>query len=112
MMSDYPSPAHDAVEHARLDQLVDLLAAGADVEEMRDGLSLLAHAVDTEADAVLQNGGELSVELTAAVLAAGADPLRNTGGWRQESARDLAVRMGHTLAVELFDAWIRDHAQH
>jgi hypothetical protein len=111
-MSDYRSPAHDAVEHGRLDELVDLLEAGADVEEMQDGLSLLEHAVDAEEDEVAQNGGELSVDLTAAVLAAGADPLRNTGGWRQESARDMAVRRGHALAVELFDAWIRDHAQH
>jgi hypothetical protein len=110
-MSDYWSPAHDAVEHGRLDELVSLLEAGADVEEIQGGLSLLQHAVDTEADDVAQNGGELSVELTAAVLAAGADPLRNTGTWRQETARDMAVEMGHTLAVELFDAWIRDHAQ-
>jgi hypothetical protein len=111
-VSDYYSPTHDAVEHEQLDRLVELLAGGFDAEEVWGGLSLLQHAIDQEMILVYNAGQELSVGLTAAVLAAGADPLRNTGGWRQESARDMAVRMGHTLAVELFDAWIRDHAQH
>jgi hypothetical protein len=107
-VSDYYSPAHDAVEHEQLDRLVELLNGGFDAEEMWGGLSLLQHALDQEM-IMVDDGEELSAEMTAAILAAGADPLRNTGGWRQESARDMAVRRGHTLAVELFDAWSRDH---
>jgi hypothetical protein len=108
-MNDYYSPAHQAVEHEQLGELIEQLSNGADPEEFWGGLSLLQHALDAEMIAH-EDGEPLQGRLTAAVLAAGADPLRPVdAGWRQESARDMAIRIGHHVAVEMFDTWARKH---
>ncbi|MDT0266075.1 ankyrin repeat domain-containing protein [Streptomyces sp. DSM 44915] len=87
--------------------LRDALDAGADVEEAQFGTSLLYDAVDVEGDGSLQRGTPLHVDMTAFLLARGADPTRrstSTGLTAEEGARIL----GHWLATELFEAWKRE----
>jgi hypothetical protein len=105
---DYFSPAHDAVEHENLAELVEQLRTGADPEEVWGGLTLLQHAIDAEVIAY-EDGQPLNADMTTAILSAGADPRRPKGPLK--SAQVMAVRRGHLLATELFDAWIRDHPE-
>lgn len=75
------SPAHLAVEQGDLPRLRDLLDAGHDVEEDNGhGWTLLRHAVDAEHDGHIQTGGPLHADVTAFLLARGADPLRPCNG--------------------------------
>src|SRR5258708_16063796 len=75
------SPAHLAVEHEDLPRLRDLLDAGHDVEDdSGDGWTLLRHAIDVEYDGHVQTGRPLHADLTAFLLARGADPLRTHNG--------------------------------
>jgi hypothetical protein len=98
------SPAHQAVELEDLPKLRDLLDAGHDVEDDDGtGWTLLFHAIDTEVDAHDQ-GGLLHVDVTAFLLARGADPMRSYQGI---PAIVEAETRGHWLAAEVMQSWIR-----
>jgi ankyrin repeat protein len=98
------SPAHDSVEFEDLPRLRELLDAGHDVEDdAGDGWSLLHHAIDIEHDSHLQTGEPLRVNVTAFLLARGADPLHRYNG---VTVLEDATRRGHWLAAELMRAWI------
>jgi hypothetical protein len=100
------TPAHDAVENEDLRQLRALLDGGVDVEEVDGGLTLLQHAIDIEIDGHVQTGEPLHVDMTAYLLARGADPLASSIGGGG-SALHMARLGGHWLAVALIDAHIR-----
>ena len=94
------SPAHLAVEQQDLPRLRDLLDAGHDVEDDDGhGWTLLRHAIDVEHDSRVQAGGPLHADVTAFLLARGADPLRPCNGMpvvaEAESPRALASRRDH-----------------
>lgn len=92
-------PAHHAVEHEDVEALARLLAEGADPNEVFGDMTLLTHAIDTEADAAHQNDQPLTVHTTAVLLAFGADPeLADPAG---HVPIDFAARYGHDLAVNL-----------
>jgi uncharacterized protein len=93
------SPAHLAVEHQDVDALRELLGDGWDPDE-RDaqGMPLLHHAIDIEADGAAQAGTPVSSALTATLLENGANPGIE---WDGQSALQLAVSYRHEAAVEL-----------
>jgi uncharacterized protein len=98
------TPAHIAVENEDLPELRRLLDAGADVQDPDEfGTTLLHRAVDAESDRTAQTGGPLHVDMTALLLAHGADPSARDG--KGQTPRDWAVSQRHWLAQELFDAW-------
>ncbi|GAB1644334.1 ankyrin repeat domain-containing protein [Krasilnikovia sp. MM14-A1259] len=101
------SPAHHAVEHEDLPRLRDLLDAGAgadgDGDGDGDGWTLLRHAIDVEHDGHVQTGEPLHADVTAFLLARGADPLRRYNGM---PVVEEAAICGHWLAVEIMNAWI------
>ncbi|MFC9329493.1 ankyrin repeat domain-containing protein [Kitasatospora sp. NPDC057015] len=97
------SPGHLAVEHEDLPRLRDLLDGGYDVEDdSGHGWTLLRHAIDVEIDGHVQSGEPLHVDVTAFLLARGADPLRTTNGC---SPAAEAQARGHWLAADLIRAW-------
>jgi hypothetical protein len=97
------SPAHFAVEQEDLPRLRDLLDAGHDVEDDDGhGWTLLRHAIDVEHDSHIQTGGPPHADLTAFLLARGADPLRQCNG--VTPIADAEIR-GHWLAAEIMRAW-------
>ncbi|WP_210728225.1 ankyrin repeat domain-containing protein [Cellulomonas septica] len=104
------TPAHDAVEHGDLPRLRTLLDDGADVEEVDGGLTLLQHAVDVEIDAHTQTGEPLHVDLTAYLLARGADPLASPVPGGAGSALHTARLRGHWLAVAVMEPLVRPGA--
>ncbi|WP_406466255.1 hypothetical protein [Streptomyces sp. NBC_00111] len=65
---------HLAVEQDRLEELRDLLAAGADIHEESNGFTLLHRAVDGEIGGHVQTGEPLHVDATCFLLSQGADP--------------------------------------
>ncbi|MFI9648383.1 ankyrin repeat domain-containing protein [Streptomyces sp. NPDC052040] len=75
-MSDYWTPAHQAVEQEDAEALARLLATGSDPDEVFGNMTLLTHAIDIEGDGSLQSGQPLTVHTTAVLLAFGADPER------------------------------------
>jgi len=99
------SPAHRAVEHGDLPGLRGLLDAGHDVEDdSGDGWTLLRHAISAEYDIHARTGQPLHADVTAFLLARGADPLH------QRSVLPVvaeAETRGHWLAAEIMRAWIR-----
>ena len=98
------SPAHLAVERGDLPRLRDLLDAGRDVEDdSSDGWTLLRHAIDAEYDIHAWTGQPLHADVTAFLLARGADPLRQCNG---RSVLAEAEMRGHWLAAEIMRAWI------
>ncbi|MFF4580060.1 ankyrin repeat domain-containing protein [Streptomyces sp. NPDC001373] len=99
------SPGHEAVETEDLPRLRELFDAGHDVEDDEgDGWTLLRHAIDVEIDGHYQSGQPLHADVTAYLLARGADPLRsNTGG---VLPADEAEQREHWLAAELIRAWV------
>lgn len=98
------SSAHNAVEMEDLPLLRDLLDAGHDVEDDGgDGWTLLRHAIDVEIDGHIQDGGPLHTDVTAYLLARGADPLRLSEGM---TPAEEAERRGHWLAAQIIRAWI------
>ncbi len=99
------SMAHRAVEMEDLPALKEVIDSGADIHEEHAGLTLLHHAIDTEIDGHIQSGEPLHVDVTAFLLARGADPDRLSGGGTGVSARHMALVRGHWLADELFKAW-------
>ena len=74
LVSDYWTPAHQAVEQEDAETLARLLAAGADPDEVCGDMTLLTHAIDVEGDGSLQSGQPLTAHTTAVLLAFGADP--------------------------------------
>jgi GNAT superfamily N-acetyltransferase len=103
------SPAHLAVEQEDLPRLRELLDAGHDVEDDNgDGWTLLRHALDVEHDAHVQTGRPLHADITAYLLARGADPLRAHNGMPVVVETELR---GHWLATEIMKAWIRQRNQ-
>jgi uncharacterized protein len=104
------SPAHQAVELEDLTALRDLLDAGADPNEEHHGLTLLHHAIDVEADSHTQTGDPLHVDMTAYLLARGADPTRRSGGGSGVSGQHYAFTRGHWLASSVIEAWIKTSA--
>lgn len=97
------SPAHLAVEHGDLPRLRDLLDSGHDVEDDNgDGWTLLRHSIDAEYDRHVQTGQPLHADVTAFLLARGADPLRRNG---MPVVGEAEMR-GHWLAAEIIRAWI------
>jgi uncharacterized protein len=98
------SDAHHAVEHQDLLRLRELLDAGHDVEDDRgDGWTLLRHAIDVERDGHVQTGEPLHTDITAFLLARGADPMRRCNGI---PVVEEAAILGHWLAAEVMTAWI------
>jgi uncharacterized protein len=98
------SPAHLAVEHEDLPGLRDLLDAGHDVEDDNgDGWTLLRHAIDAEYDIHARTGRPLHADVTAFLLARGADPLHQRSGLPVAAE---AEKRGHWLAAEIMRAWI------
>ena len=89
----------------RLRQLLD---EGADIEDPDfQGMTLLLHAVDGEGDGALQTGTAAHVDMTAFLLARGADP--RAAMHDGETPLSLARHYGHWLAVELLEAWELRH---
>jgi ankyrin repeat protein len=98
------SIAHQAVELGDVMRLRELIEGGADVEDdAGDGWTLLRHAIDAEHDSYVQSGEPLHVDITAYLLALGANPLRRVNGI---TAMEEAEMRGHWLAAELMRAWI------
>ncbi len=78
---------------------------GADINEYKDGWTPLHHAVDIEVDSATQTGDELHVDVTALLIARGADPHRpDTEG---VTPLQDAERRGHWLAAEIMIAMLR-----
>lgn len=99
------SPAHIAVEQQDLPRLRDLLDAGHDVEDDDGhGWTLLRHAIDVEYDSHVQTSGPLHADVTAFLLARGADPLRPCNGMTVIAEAETC---GHWLAAQIMQAWIR-----
>ncbi|MFE6910868.1 ankyrin repeat domain-containing protein [Streptomyces erythrochromogenes] len=98
-MSDYWSPAHQAVELEDAEALARLLAEGADPDEAFGNMTLLTHAIDTEGDGALQSGEPLTVHTTAVLLAFGADPELVAPNGR--TPMEQAGLYGHHLASDL-----------
>lgn len=99
------SPAHIAVEQQDLPRLRDLLDAGHDVEDDDGhGWTLLRHAIDVEHDSHVQTGEPLHADVTAFLLARGADPLRSCNGMTVIAEAETC---GHWLAVQIMQAWTR-----
>ena len=101
------TPAHRAVEMEDLEALHDLIDRGVDINEEHEGLTLLHHAIDVEIDSHTQTGDPLHVDMTAYLLARGADPQRRSGMGSGISAEHMAHTCGHWLASCLIAAWIR-----
>ena len=98
------SPAHLAVEQQDLPRLRGFLGAGHDVEDDDGhGWTLLRHAIDAEHDGHVQTGGPLHADVTAFLLARGADPLRPCNGMTVIAEAEIR---GHWLAAEIMRAWI------
>ncbi|MFJ3235869.1 ankyrin repeat domain-containing protein [Streptomyces sp. NPDC086787] len=94
------SPAHQAIEDGNLDALACLLDAGVDPNEVCSGLTLLAHAVDYEADTAIQAGDEMRVTFTAVLFAYGASPQSINGS---VDPLGLADSYGHAMAKRLIE---------
>ncbi|NJQ13572.1 ankyrin repeat domain-containing protein [Streptomyces bohaiensis] len=101
--------AHHAVEMEDLHRLRDLLDGGVDIHQEQNGYTLLHHAIDVEIDGHEQSGEPLHVDVTAYLLARGADPRRRSGGGTGISAEHLALTRGHSLATCLIEEWVRTH---
>lgn len=86
--------------------LRDLIDRGTDVEEVDGGLTLLQHAVEVEIDGHAQTGDPLHVDVTAYLLARGADPLASALPGIG-SALHMALINGHWLAVTLIEAHLQ-----
>ncbi|MER7182681.1 ankyrin repeat domain-containing protein [Streptomyces hyaluromycini] len=93
------TPAHQAVEDGEISTLARLLDSGVDPNEECCGMTLLAHAVDYEADVAVQGGAEMGVASIAVLLAYGASPLvRSHDG---KSPLEWAQEYGHAQAERL-----------
>ncbi|WP_406358627.1 ankyrin repeat domain-containing protein [Streptomyces sp. NBC_00658] len=98
------TPAHQAVEDGDADELARLLDSGVDPNEECCGMTLLAHAVDYEADTAIQAGEEMGVTLIAVTLAYGASP--QLEGRPGKSPMELASEYHHVMAKRLLMRFI------
>jgi hypothetical protein len=95
------SPAHQAVADHDLNRLRGLLDNGHDIEDDNgDGWSLLRRAIHTEADRHVRTGEPLHADMTAFLLARGAEPHEDGTGIAAE-----AELLGHWLAAEILSSW-------
>jgi hypothetical protein len=85
--------------------LRELLDAGADINEEHGGLTLLHHAIDVEIDSHTQSGEPLHVDVTAYLLARGANPQHPSDGGCGVTAEHMAFERRHWLASALFEGW-------
>lgn len=109
VVSDYWTPAHQAVEQEDAEALARLLAAGSDPDEVISNMTLLTHAIDAEGDGSLQSGQPLTVHTTAVLLAFGADPeLADPDG---RTPMDMADHYGHDLVMKLLQTHISRRAR-
>lgn len=72
------NPLHAAIENEEMECISLLIANGADVACIVNGLTPLAHAVDVAIDGTIQTGGspgDEPVEIIRYLLSVGADPL-------------------------------------
>ena len=96
-------PAHHAVADHGLNRLRGLLDDGHDIEDDNsDGWSLLRRAIHTEADRNARTGEPLHADMTAFLLARGAEPHEDGTGIAAE-----AELLGHWLAAEIVSAWVK-----
>ncbi|MDG5808993.1 ankyrin repeat domain-containing protein [Streptomyces ossamyceticus] len=97
------TPAHQAVGNGDADELARPLDSGADPNEVCCGVTLLAHAVDHEADyeadTAIQAGHETGVTLVAVPLAYGAAP--RAEGSEGKAPPTLADEYRHERATRL-----------
>ncbi|WP_239135553.1 ankyrin repeat domain-containing protein, partial [Actinoplanes derwentensis] len=101
--ADSITPTHRAVEEQNLILLRDLLDAGHDIEDDDgDGWTLLRHAIAVEQDRHRRTGEPAHVDMTAFLLARGADPHR-PGPYGTTPLAEAEAR-GHWLAAELIRA--------
>jgi ankyrin repeat protein len=98
------SPAHQAVENGDAGELARLLDSGTDPNEVCCGMTLLAHAVDYEADVAIQAGQEMEVTLIAVLLAYGASP--RIVGDVGKGPLDLANEYRHATAQRLLQRFV------
>lgn len=99
------TPAHQAVEDGEPGELARLLDSGADPNEVCCGMTLLAHAVDYEADTAIQSDREMGVTLVAILLAYGADP--RIEGSKGKSPLEFADDYQHVMAKRLLLRFVR-----
>ncbi|MFG2425166.1 ankyrin repeat domain-containing protein [Streptomyces sp. NPDC048448] len=98
------TPAHRAIESNDADELARLLDSGIDPNEECYGMTLLAHAVDYEADTAIQADRDMGVTLIAILLAYGASPqIPGSGG---KTPMDFAADYQHVLAERLLSRFI------
>ncbi|WP_198533507.1 ankyrin repeat domain-containing protein, partial [Streptomyces sp. AcH 505] len=57
------SAAHQAIEDGDLEELSHLLDSGVDPNEVSNGMTLLVHAIDYEADTAIQSNGDTTVTM-------------------------------------------------
>lgn len=88
-----------------LDRLLD---DGADPNEQWDGVTLLQHAMQVEVADAVQSDERLHVDITALLLARGADPTRRSHGGDGDTALETARSLGHWLAECLLVAITRE----
>ncbi|MEU2245040.1 ankyrin repeat domain-containing protein [Streptomyces sp. NPDC018338] len=100
------TPAHQAVESSDLATLTRILDGGADVDDVCSQMTLLMHAIETEADVAIQSGESIDSALTAILLAYGADPHLAVN---RETAYDWARQLGHDMATRLLDRFTPLH---
>ncbi|MFD6923695.1 ankyrin repeat domain-containing protein [Streptomyces sp. NPDC059944] len=98
------SPAHQAIEDEEILELVRLLDSGVDPNEVCGDMTLLAHAVDYEADGAIQSGSEMEVAYTAVLLAFGANPMLAADGG--SSPMEIANRYPHESAKRLMGRFV------
>lgn len=104
------SPAHLAIQQHDLPRLRELLDAGHDVEDDNGhGWTLLRHAIHRESATQAPTGQPLHADMTAFLLARGADPRALHNNTSIEAEAEL---LGHWLAAEIIRAWTKPPAQH
>jgi hypothetical protein len=97
-------PIHHAIQMRDVDVLGDLIAEGADVEVVHGSETPLMHAVHVESfDFSVK--GVWHVDMTALILAAGADPARAVGD-PPRTALETAEKGGHWMAVSILKGWM------
>jgi hypothetical protein len=97
------SPAHQAVTDHDLNRLRELLDDGHDIEgDNGDGWTLLRRAIHAEQARHASTDEPLHADMTAFLLARGANPHEDRTGTAGE-----AELLGHWLAAEIISAWAK-----
>lgn len=93
----------DAIELQDLELLRKALDDDLSVDHVfPDGTTPLHRAVDVEIDSHIQTGEPLHVDVTAYLIARGADP-NATANSLGQTPLELAASQGHWLAVAVFE---------